>query len=674
MVKSSGWRASGRQVTEPEAKEDLKQEAAQDDLVNYLGRQFVQGKMAATDICVLAYFLSKCGLDKFTQLALCPEGWERERNSNASKLCSTFYGLPRLETELLHIPLPVVSKLAGEQRRLEPKPIEWLPSLLFEEFCLNPDDILRSTRDLQIPNWIQNPARLEAVRLGYVPVPYGLFVDGAAFAGKGAGTRQSLIAYYTNIIGQRRRRTLFLIRKDSLCPCPCRGRCTLDTVDRFLAFSAASACAGMCPPKDHLNQDWATPSMRSLVGKPFTFKQRRLVFICIELRQDWDQLSAGMGMPYSNQRFFCWCCPCENKSKYKSVLNQPVHNHETYMAEINSCRIAIRVAQADADAIFNLLVFDTRVDKSMRGRVLCRPIAVRDVVSGILIELLKWDRLELDGSVWDIHCRSDELCGAAPFSLVFFRRSPYNNLMGWSWLLRLPGVRFSHIMIGDLHALDLGVTPRLLGNVFARVLRDGTVFGNDRSLTGVQQGCAALTATMRSFFKGSRRKAPHRITVKSLGLHLKTSPGHLKCKGAQARALLPFALNLLSPPVAASIVGGNSLRKACLSLMRAYDLMDTSPRCNFDSARLTYLLNAVRYYALKASVPPIPKLHLVQHMGHLAELAGNPKFFSEYLDESHNRVVVKLAQVSSTVEFAARVLARERLSYQFLKAGWRASD
>jgi hypothetical protein len=102
--------------------------------------------------------------------------------------------------------------------------------------------------------------------------------------------------------------------------------------------------------------------------------------------------------------------------------------------------------------------------------------------------------------------------------------------------------------------------------------------------------------------------------------------------------------------------------------------MDTSPRCNFDSARLTYLLNAVRHYSLKAKVPPIPKLHLVQHLGHLAGLAGNPKFFSEYLDESHNRTVVKLAQASSTAEFAARVLARERRSYQFLKASRHMSD
>ena len=80
-------------------------------------------------------------------------------------------------------------------------------------------------------------------------------------------------------------------------------------------------------------------------------------------------------------------------------------------------------------------------------------------------------------------------------------------------------------------------------------------------------------------------------------------------------------------------------------------------------------MNAVRIYSKKAKVPLIPKFHIAQHLGHKARLVGNPKYVSEYLDESHNRLVVKLAQAASRADFSSRLLARERLLYDMLKKG-----
>ena len=429
---------------------------------------------------------------------------------------------------------------------------------------------------------------------------------------------------------------------------------------------AASAASGVAPLADHLGQPWSSLSMKGIAGIPCMFRGKRVAFICLEFRQDWDQLCCGLGMPYTNQPRFCWYCPCAAKMKYRKAIAEPFTS-ESYMLEIAKCRVVVHVNKDDAGKIFDLLSVDIRKDKNMRGVVLKKDVCVQDFHSGAVVQLRKYYRLECDGSVWDTRCSAADLHGDPPYCLTFWRKSADNNFMAYSWLLRFPGVEHRHLMIGDLHSLDLGVTPRILGAVFARVLRQGSIFGNETSAFGLEKGCAALTATMKLAMKGMRGKGPHKITFKSLGLHLKQAAGHLKCKGHQARSLLPFALKLLTPATSQIIHKGVPLRKVCLSLQKAYELMDTSPRWPFDSALLTKLLNSVRRWSLKAEVRLIPKFHLAQHMGHLSQRAGNPKCYSEYLDESHNRKVVKSAVACSKREFAARVLAKEALLCRSLR-------
>jgi hypothetical protein len=205
---------------------------AEQELMNYLGSSFVKGNMYASDICKLSFFIARCGHPTFDSLAVDPDS--HNPSQNASRKCVAAFGVSTTERDLLHVAAPVCSYPSGE-RSVELLPINWLQTVLIEEFQRNPDAIVAGLADLDgIPNWRNNKARQAAVAKNMLPIPYGLFVDAAAFAGKGAGTRQSLVAYYVNLISQARRRCIFLCRKDALCPCPCRGRCTLDAVDLFL--------------------------------------------------------------------------------------------------------------------------------------------------------------------------------------------------------------------------------------------------------------------------------------------------------------------------------------------------------------------------------------------------------------------------------------------------------
>jgi hypothetical protein len=401
--------------------------------------------------------------------------------------------------------------------------------------------------------------------------------------------------------------------------------------------------------------------MKLRAGKPgLVYRGKVVAFVFHELRSDWDQLTTGMGFPFPGQKFFCWCCPCNKKDMHRQATETPF-THQSYMAEVNKCRLCLHVNYADAAALFAVLGLDRRVDNGMRGRILTRGMNVNDAITGEQMQLCKYDRLDLGGAVLDTHSQVDSLHGTPPYKLFFWRKSPENCLMALSCLFQIPGFRFENIMLGDLHALDLGVTPRIVGNILSRLLREGSTFSNKTTKEGITgEGCKALTATMKTYFRGKSRSRPLKISFKGLGLHLRRGQGHLKCKGAQAKAMLFFSHDLLTRERAGRIPGGVYLRRASAALVKAYELMASSQRCNLDCDRLQGLLEKVRAACRKANVPLIPKFHLVQHLGHVARRAGNPRFFSEYADESHNRKIVHLAQTACTRNFAAKVLAKER--------------
>ena len=105
---------------------------------------------------------------------------------------------------------------------------------------------------------------------------------------------------------------------------------------------------------------------------------------------------------------------------------------------------------------------------------------------------------------------------------------------------------------------------------------------------------------------------------------------------------------------------GGSLQRAVLCLLRAYRLMRTSGR-KIDSARLGDLLGKVSQHAQRAGVPLTPKFHQMRHIACQSVLAGNPRFYSAYEDETHNHSITRAAQACFTKNFSARVLAREIL-------------
>jgi hypothetical protein len=338
-----------------------------------------------------------------------------------------------------------------------------------------------------------------------------------------------------------------------------------------------------------------------------------------------------------------------------------------YLELVGRSVVDVLVNRADLERLFNVIRVDVRKDGS-HGRGLSKPVRVFDMRLKLEVLLERWDRLELAGCVFDVHASASDVLERFPvgpaWHLRFWRMSAGTCLTGSSAIFHVPGFSHAMLMVDTLHTLDLGLSSRIAGHVFAAAVKSG-VLGTADTEQGRHAGCRELTRLMRTWYREERVATRlGRITTKTLQLSLKKDQGHLKCKAAQARSVFPLTLVLLKRKNGelAQKLGKNGRRllRSCKSLVQAYALMKGSDRA-IDHTRLGVLLERAIRSARKAGVRSLPKFHLARHFSEVAKRHGNPKCFSCYPDESHNHSVVLVAQACRTNSFGARILSRERL-------------
>ena len=294
-----------------------------------------------------------------------------------------------------------------------------------------------------------------------------------------------------------------------------------------------------------------------------------------------------------------------------------------------------------------------------------KQLFVHDLTSGTQVELRRYDRLDMAEDVYDVHCNRSHFIGEGPFRLQFWRYTSNTCFAFISHLFDVPGFVFYYMMIGDLHTLDLGVTPAIIGRLFLILLQDGRAFRNATTKVGLVSGCRVLTHRLHSWYRAN--KIPNKkesrigkITLKMLRYESTSSTGFLKCKGMQARRLVGFAQSLLDPKTVAITPQAAHLKAALDALARAYAFMKT-PKRHIDGRKLAVIFDTVVLESQKGGVHQLPKFHMCRHFGDLTDKAGNPRHFSEAADESKNREIVKVAAASFTPFFDEAILSREQL-------------
>lgn len=635
----------------------------------HLGCKYATGEIQATDIAHLAYLLCNCGLP-LADLAVNPD--TASFSANCSRKIRAAFKMQDLEQQLLHEDVPCVE---GRRRVVVPQPFRLLPQMLAAEFQRDPKATLGAAAALAgIPNWEANAVKQECDRLGQICIPWGLFADAATWRGKGPGTKDSVMNYFMNIPGLPRRRTITCIRKElmcgEVCDCPCRGRCSMDSLEHVITWMANWAAAGYNPEKDYSDRSWLKLSgIRP--GEAVLVHEGQVVrFALIEVRADWDQFAGGMGFARTNQSHPCMMCPAPVADLHRYPL-QDIHEpytNEAYTSIVQKSQVSVLLDRGDVETIFANLRFDDRKDNGMHGRVVGRDLQVHCQING-LTTLQKDDRLCTEGAVRDVHWTPAMVFARSPgpWRVHFWRKSsePGVQFSFRSPFMGIAGMCFKQLMIDDLHCLDLGLAARLSGHAMVLALRS-TVLGNVNTENGVKYGCTLLTEKIKKFYstlpKKSKISQIGRITLKRLSVETANDRGHLKGKAHEARCALPFATKLLTRRLVKKVPQAKYVKRACKCLLKAYGLMARSKTRAIDAACLGKLLVRVARNAIRGGVHVIPKFHLAQHLGQLAARAGNPARFSAYLDESHNKSVVQVAQAcSAPLYIAIRVLSREML-------------
>ena len=204
---------NSRRAAESDESLASSQTEAVENLRRVLSLKYLRSRWPATDVSELSYLIGQCGVPGLDMFALDP--LQPSFTANASRKVVLSLGLKRLEEKLCSISVPLASS-EGE-RQWTPLPVNLLHEVLVAEFLSAPTSHIAAALDLNVPNWERHPERIRIEAQGGIAIPWGLFIDGAAWRGKGAGHRDSVINVVTNVIGSKSRRTLLTIRKELLC-------------------------------------------------------------------------------------------------------------------------------------------------------------------------------------------------------------------------------------------------------------------------------------------------------------------------------------------------------------------------------------------------------------------------------------------------------------------------
>ena len=165
----------------------------------YLVRRYASGDLYATDVAELAWHLVQCQLP-FKDLAVNPS--EPSFAHNSSRKVQAALGFKAIQNDFSILKIPVCN-LENGTRFWKDVHCFSVAEVLGQEFMSRPEEMISISKSFQTENWASNPYREAGENEGDICIPCGVFIDGAAWAGKGAGTRDSVLATYLNVLSER---------------------------------------------------------------------------------------------------------------------------------------------------------------------------------------------------------------------------------------------------------------------------------------------------------------------------------------------------------------------------------------------------------------------------------------------------------------------------------------
>lgn len=428
-----------------------------------------------------------------------------------------------------------------------------------------------------------------------------------------------------------------------ICKCGCRGSHTVQALWNVLAWQLRIASEGVWPRRDFAGAEWPAESARAVrAGKPlFLDGGGKMCFAAVcEISLDLDEMPKSMGLPDYRSSYGCLNC-FKRKSNFDDFTTPAKRRCHRWLVEsAQTCLSKYPVVDDDLDVIEN----NTESKKRKAGVTFMRGVPCFPGVR-------KGDRLEpsLPGcpDVW--HRQSVEDFPSRMRSVLIYRR-PKNGLLFVCRLFCIPGVQpgvpgvtIDHVLLDQMHLLELGVVCYYAGAVVSSLVNQG-MFGREDD--DIEEG---LTDAMKAWYKASGLPDNERLTVFTLGM-LKgtdTQLPFLKLKAAKMKSLLPFLVHLLARSGGEQLLNeacaygseGTLLRQVGEAIVEYYDVLKSEAR-DMEELALQHAQDALTRAATawtSSGRKIMPKFHAaVEHLVPQMRFAGNATFSHNYRDEGYN--------------------------------------
>ena len=234
-----------------DALDDLEGEPAGDELANLLLELHYSGRMSAKTVCLIAWYASRAGaLGSIKHLALRPSA----SSGHFQRKLDRSQGINLRDHRFYLVTTPGRRKW-DVSRAVYQTPMRLPHEVIHRELQDDPSILPRLTHAIESRQFPPSYFDHVVVRESPSPVlPLVLYMDGVKVHNRSNLFQISLY----NVITERRH-LLVALRKEHLCRCSCRGRCTMHAMFATIKWSLERLAEGMWPSSRHDGRAWLAP-------------------------------------------------------------------------------------------------------------------------------------------------------------------------------------------------------------------------------------------------------------------------------------------------------------------------------------------------------------------------------------------------------------------------------
>ena len=629
-------------------------EEAQQQLADYLvDMKMSARRMTAKDVCILMWWAKIAGLRGL------PSEFAFDPGAQSGKFSRHFNSVLGLDKDVEgSYALRVPRRHATDESASLDLPCLCLQEFLAAEIDESPDLESRLEETVRGGEWsaeYYNHPVVTSAAPGEVVWPLGIYCDKVPFV-----NRDSALVFYVYNLVSRVRHMPVVVRGSDMCDCGCQGWCTIYPVMVFLRWCVDSLAEGRLPRARHdgtsfTGADAARAAMAGEAG---------IKGAIIDILGDWSEIAHTWGVPdWSNVFHPCFCCFATRDELGDlgdlDVANgpRPTKTHVDYVRACAACDKTFAIPD----------------DVSLARLVGCISYGERGAELGA--DLPEYggklgDLLVPSMALPDLDVRRVQDIRVFPVEVKFWRRANQTVATRCNPFLGAEvGITLESFRIDTLHTLHLGtwkafcmtcVWAFILGDVWETKAPNQEMLIR-RSFDAFRRENALWNASERKRLGHNKVYEVQRWTMPMLGVPTSRT---LATKAAETGTLLDYCVAHL-PGRVSRIAHGEALLAVGEGLRRTKNVMRDNPRVLPPHALQELLDSVKRAFSCReaAGIPWTPKWHLMLHLASKARVAGNPRFYSTFVDEDFNGRVAKIACACHRLTWYRGVMSHFRVQY-----------